>query len=357
MCWPGCRPLMGAVVSSLVLGRRRPAAVAKARQPWDDAEKAVGRKLDDALAALAASARASAAAGGGVEGLLGSLDWDTLAYNIGDLQPDLGGASLAEAMTQAVYLGKVKARLAFDLVEERAVNYARQRAGELIVQITDQVRDTVRGFVVDGLSGGNSIYELTSRIRDVIPLHDRFANAVDRQFKAFFEQGMAEGKTFDQAMRAATEQAQRYAERLRSVRAENIARTEVMTASQAGRFDGWSAVIGGGEVGTDWRKEWITGDQPCDDCDPSDGEVVDWDAPFSTGVMMPPLHPSCRCVAVLRSPSTSLRAPAEKARQQQPELVVSYTLGAVLIASALAVGRTKTRQEHEQFVTEQLEAK
>lgn len=345
-----------------LLGRRPPRRVAKAANAWDDAVDEFGAALSEALRRLAESAMAanarSALARGDVSAFLGLLDWDTLTYDLADLQANLGGAALAEGLADMARIGDGEIYLLLDLMEPRAINYARQRAAAFITEISDGVREVVQTFVGDALEYGRTINVLAAQIRDVIPLSTRFAQAVENHYERVVREAMADGKTFDQANRMAGESSARYAERLRATRARAIARTEVMSASQAGRFEGWAAMIGSGQVSTDMRKEWITGGDPCPDCDPMDGEVVAWDGEFSAGVQMPPLHVGCRCVGVLRAPDTPLSEGFRKARRRDQEparLIITYAQGAAIIASALAVGRTTTEAEHEAFVRETLE--
>jgi len=80
----------------------------------------------------------------------------------------------------------------------------------------------------------------------------------------------------------------------RKWRLNAIARTETMRASNYGRYEAWKksrVVIG---------KEWVTAfdDRTCPECAASDGDQAPLEKPFRNGVLMPPLHPNCRCTAV-----------------------------------------------------------
>jgi len=80
----------------------------------------------------------------------------------------------------------------------------------------------------------------------------------------------------------------------RKWRLNAIARTETMRASNYGRYEAWkkSRVVVG--------KEWVTAfdDRTCPECAASDGDQAPLEKPFRNGVLMPPLHPNCRCTAV-----------------------------------------------------------
>lgn len=261
------------------------------------------RKLDDLLRALAASASSEAAlnalGSGNATAFLGKLDWESLSYGLGDLQDNLAAESLIHSYDALGAVGPAQANLLFNTVEQRAVNYGAQRAGILIREVTEQVRTTVNGLVVESLNGKYTVGQLRSIIAEVVPLNSRSAQAVENTFTRSFERLIREGKTASQTEILATRAAERQAARLRTVRADAIARTELLTAANSGRYEGWATTIGSGLDSTLSKKEWITGGNPCPECDPMDGEIVLWDEEFSGGVVMPPLHVSCRCTATL----------------------------------------------------------
>ncbi|MBO8180272.1 MAG: minor capsid protein [Archaeoglobus sp.] len=80
----------------------------------------------------------------------------------------------------------------------------------------------------------------------------------------------------------------------RKWRLNTIARTEVIRASNFGRYEAWkkSGVVVG--------KEWVTAfdDRTCPECAAMDGDQASLEKPFRNGVLMPPAHPNCRCTAI-----------------------------------------------------------
>jgi hypothetical protein len=159
----------------------------------------------------------------------------------------------------------------FDLVNGAAVEYAQERAAQLVgmkynaagdlIQnpsakwsITESTRDMLRGEVVRALTDGLTVDELQQSIMDAF---------------AFSE-----------------------------ARAETIARTELAAAHVAGNLAGWEA------SGVVTGKEWILGSEHDfeDECnDNEDAGVVDLGDTFPSGDDGPPAHPNCICdvVAVL----------------------------------------------------------
>lgn len=87
-------------------------------------------------------------------------------------------------------------------------------------------------------------------------------------------------------------------------RAERIARTEVMKASNAGQQNLWDQAVEGGMLSGNEKKEWIVtpDDRLCAVCEPMDGVVVPMDEPFDVNgelMLEPPVHPNCRCTVGL----------------------------------------------------------
>lgn len=287
--------------------------VRKAAGASDEAAvRRLSRDLQEALGQLAASAkgeRAARALGlGDADAFVGDLDWDTFSFSVGGSQSATGGTALQHSLAALGPVGPAQAVLAFTTVEERAVNYAAQRAGLLIREITEQTRTVVRGLVAQSVAGDFTRRELSARIIQIVPLHSRSAQAVENTWTRTYERLIRDGSSESAARIAADRAADRQAAALLRARSEAIARTEIMTSANTGRFEGWAASIASGLDPVDSVKEWITGGNPCPECDPAHGEVVRWDEEFSTGVIMPPLHVNCRCTATLLPPSVSTQA-------------------------------------------------
>lgn len=125
-----------------------------------------------------------------------------------------------------------------------ALQWAQERAAELVTEIGETTRQKVRALVgraeEDGWSNDRLAEELTS--------DDSFSDS----------------------------------------RAERIARTETAMADVQGSLIGWK------ESGVVAEKEWIVAqDNECDECSALDGKTVPLDEEFEDGD--PPLHPNCRC--------------------------------------------------------------
>lgn len=156
-------------------------------------------------------------------------------------------AAVAASVGLVSLAGPLKMR--FDAKDPAAIKWAQEHAGEL----------------ADGLSETS---------------HDRIKEAIASMLGADED----ESEAYDRILSAVGD----------DVRAEMIARTEVMKASNEGLSQSWSQAVDIGLLNGDEKKEWIATAGCCDDCDELDGEQVPIDDDFSIGDD-PPAHPNCRC--------------------------------------------------------------
>lgn len=143
----------------------------------------------------------------------------------------------------------------FDQTNPAAQDYATRRAGELIQSINETTRDAIRELVESAFEEQFDVDDLADEIEDIIG---------------------------------------------DSARAETIARTETMKASNEGQSQAWGQAVQKGLLVGDEKKEWITtpDDRLCPICEPLDGQQVGLDEPFDVDgdqVDAPPAHPNCRC--------------------------------------------------------------
>lgn len=196
----------------------------------------------------------------------------------------------------------------FDIADERAIQWARNRAGELMANVTADIRKKVSDVTMRILDGDISLREARNEIARTVGLHDRWQTAVDNSYEATYERLIGEGMDADDAEMMAQQVADNYAQRLIRSRASNIARTETATAQNQGRFLHWQQLSERGVINPNTTvKEWRTAPEfvssktdVCPICEPMNGVQVPIFAEFGeVGVVMPPAHPNCRCRAVL----------------------------------------------------------
>ncbi len=209
---------------------------------------------------------------------------------------------LAEAMRDGAGRTASKLDVDFTLTPSDAIRWAEQRAAELVVEIDQASRDAVRQTVTTALREGRSVLDTAAEVRGAVGLHSRWANAVARHRQRLVD----EGRNPEQVERMTA----KYQERLVRARARNIARTELLRASNAGALETYRRAEALGALVAP-LKRWVTAhdERLCPLCAPLDGvEVEGLDTPFpNSAVLMPPLHPSCRCRGVVRVGEARLR--------------------------------------------------
>lgn len=140
-------------------------------------------------------------------------------------------------------------KMRFDASNPHAVRWAKKHVGELIKEISVTTRQRIAEAVVRLVSGEDH-----------------------------------EG-AFDEILAAVGDTA----------RADLIARTETMTATNQGQREAWGQAVDAGLLSGRERRTWIATEGACPLCEELDGEVVDLDKEYSNGGDGPPLHPNCRC--------------------------------------------------------------
>lgn len=172
------------------------------------------------------------------------------------------GRSAAKALNQKFRPETLRSALLawkFDETNPKATDWAREHAAELVKGLSDTSRDEIREAVEAAFEEQIDVDELASELTDLL--------------------GDAE-------------------------RAELIARTETMRASNEGQQAAWDQALDTGLLTGREKQEWITtpDDRLCPICEPLDGQVTDLDGKFDVDgeqVDSPPAHPNCRCTVAL----------------------------------------------------------
>lgn len=180
---------------------------------------------------------------------------------LAELLLDIVGDS-AEASGKKLRVGLRAAQpieFAFDRTNPKAVEWAARHAGELIDGLSKRTRDQIRELVEDAFL----------KQFDVDELADRIAGLIGDE-----------------------------------TRAEVLARTETMRASNEGQIQLWDQAVESGLLTGDEKKEWIVtpDDRLCPICEPMDGVIVGLGDDFNVGgdrIDGPPAHPNCRCTVAL----------------------------------------------------------
>jgi SPP1 gp7 family putative phage head morphogenesis protein len=144
---------------------------------------------------------------------------------------------------------------AFDATNPAAQKWVEEHATELITDLSDTTREDIKDLLEQAFEGDFDVDQLTSEIADAIGDDER---------------------------------------------ADLIARTETMRASNEGQQEAWDQAVEEGLLTGTERQEWIVtpDDRLCPICEPMDGVVTDLDGYFDVDgdqIDGPPAHPRCRC--------------------------------------------------------------
>lgn len=216
----------------------------------------------------------------------------------------LSPADLARLATEIEALGPkyVEAYLGgagdFAVTSTEAKRYAKRRAAKLVADITAEQRQLVRDATFESVKGDMTVQGMArdERIRG-LGLHSRWARAVENLRERTAQQYVKQGLTMEKAGEKADVVAERYRKALVRKRARVIARTEIMSAQNAGLYDGIVKAIGNGTLAWDTQLEFMTAEDEkvCPICGPLNGVRIGVAETFTHGLHYPPMHPNCRC--------------------------------------------------------------
>lgn len=217
----------------------------------------------------------------------------------------------------------------FDLLNPKAVDWIDTRASALVQQVTDETRLAIQTIIKRSFVDGIAPRDTARLLRSVIGLTERQAGAVYNYERWLRGQGAGPLGSLSQGdiqrlLRGGLRRNQLaglqwnglseerisklvegYRQRLINERAETIARTETMAASNHGQLALWQDAQGQGLLTDGARKKWInTPDmRTCIVCASAAGQTVPLDQAFESmnGPVMVPAdsHPRCRCAMVV----------------------------------------------------------
>ena len=200
---------------------------------------------------------------------------------------------------------KVEFTMSFNKTNPNSLAFAQRRAGELVTSIDALTRLSVRKAIIDAFNEGLDYRATARRIKSVVGLHPRFADAVTNFEKREYARLVKSGVKEATARAKAIERSTRYSDSLKSKRATMIARTEIQIAQNEGRQEGWNQAAEQGYVDVESQKMWVIAqdERTCPICSELDGEIVPWNETFSSGHETPGrVHPNCRCTMVIIPP-------------------------------------------------------
>ena len=194
------------------------------------------------------------------------------------------------------------------------MDFIKQHGAELVTNLAQEQRQALNA-VIQHVSGYTNISpdEAARIIRPCIGLtkpqalaNTRYREAVKQAYIKAHPHGKLET-----ADKRAADAAARYAARQHRYRAQNIARTELAYAYNAGAYGATKDAQAQGYIG-DCVKVWLTAydERVCPICSAMDDEKRNMDEMFSNGKLLPPGHPSCRCAVAYEEIENTNLTPA-----------------------------------------------
>lgn len=178
---------------------------------------------------------------------------------------------------------------------ERAVKAAEEAAAKMVTEITAETEAALRATIVKSMASGSTVYDTAKNVKKLIGLTTAQASAAENYRDKLDDAGSLTATQIDKEVES-------YADELLTARSENIARTEVMDALNAGQSESFTQAQADGFLNEDATKEWIVTDDDklCPECAEMDGKTVPVTEEFPEGD--PPLHPNCRCTIAIGEP-------------------------------------------------------
>ena len=183
----------------------------------------------------------------------------------------------------------------FNAKNELAARFADKHVAAFVEGISEETEKAIRAVIARSIREGIAPSAAAKMIRSVIGLTTPQALAAASYRDELELQGLSEDRV-DSLL-------DKYVDRKIAERGLTIARTEIMSALNAGAFNAWRQAQRLGYLSASAKKRFITTPDEmhpaCPICRPMNKEVQPLNKPFiapdGRKVMFPPVHPRCRC--------------------------------------------------------------
>ena len=180
-----------------------------------------------------------------------------------------------------------------DLTNPESIAFLEDHGAEMVTEIGEETEEAIKQIVIDGFEHGNPVPQMADEIEAIIGLTSRQAQSISKLIDTL----SAAGRSASDIAAIAEEKRRR----LIRERAESIARTETIFASNRGQQALWMQAKRAGLIDPKTMgREWIStpDDRECPICAALDGTVVGLEQKFTSGKLAsltPPIHVRCRC--------------------------------------------------------------
>lgn len=205
----------------------------------------------------------------------------------------VAGANVAAITTPKSLIRTARAKsprltFRFDRTNPQAVSWAKQHAGELVTDVTDQTRRAIRKIITRAFTENIPPRQAAILLRKVVGLNERQEEALDKIRRTM--QGDEVPLSKMNARLA------KHADRMVRERSLMIARTETIRASNEGQTQLWQQAVDAGKLPRSVQRVWITTEGACPEiCEPLEGKRAPLTGAFENKYDSPPAHPGCRC--------------------------------------------------------------
>lgn len=175
-----------------------------------------------------------------------------------------------------------------------AAIWAQQHAGTLITHINERQRQAVRDLIEQANREGLTPDEVAVLLRQTIGLRPDQSAAATRFRQRLQDEGVSRAQV--------RERTRRYQGALQRQRTRMIARTELITAANAGQMALWAEAIRMGRLPRNPYKRWIVTEDErlCPTCEALGArDPIPVAEEWLPGVLFPAAHPNCRCAIAL----------------------------------------------------------
>lgn len=234
--------------------------------------------------------------GYGIDPLVEQLAWDQFDAELlrmnGLLFDVFGTAGVATSAELSTTFG---AAVGWDITYPNSLDWIKKFSAARVKYVSSNSREAIRGLILDSYENQVTPQQTAKLIRNHIGLDPRRSQALIN-----YRQGLADGGIY--SPQQIDKMVGQYAKRLLKDRAETIARTETISAANAGFYHDTLQAADRGIIDREkYELAWLASveKRTCDRCLAINGETCPIGGTFPWGDIGPPLHPRCRCSIVL----------------------------------------------------------
>jgi hypothetical protein len=176
----------------------------------------------------------------------------------------------------------------FDRTNPQAVEWTKQHAAELVVDVTTETRKAIRKIITRAFTENLPPREAAVLLRGVVGLTERQEESLDKLRRTMVGDERSGAYIRKRLAKRADEMTRQ--------RSTMIARTETIRASNEGQTQLWMQAVEAGKLPRNVQRVWITTEGACPEiCEPLEGKRATLHESFVGKYDSPPAHPGCRC--------------------------------------------------------------